>query len=84
MGNPITLFKSENATASSIQLLKDGLLDKHITKVPAVLTCIKGNVIFENEKGDVKDMKAGDFVLIEPNVLHWVKGIKRSDLVLFR
>jgi quercetin dioxygenase-like cupin family protein len=78
------LFKSECGTVSSLQLLEDGLLDKHITKVPAVLICIKGNVIFENEKGFKESMVAGDFVLIEPNVVHWVKGIKRSDLILFR
>jgi len=79
-----TLSKNECGTVSSIQLLEDGLLDKHITKVPATLICIKGKVIYEDEKGTEETLTAGDFVLIEPNVVHWVKGLKRSALVLFR
>ncbi len=79
-----TLFKSECGTVSSLQLLEDGLLDKHTTKVPAALICIKGRVVFENEKGLSETLLSGDFVLIEPNVEHWVRGEKRSDLILFR
>lgn len=79
-----TMFKSEHGTASSIQILEDGLLDKHITKVPAILICMKGHVVFENELGVEESMNSGDFILIEPNIEHWVKGIKRSDLILFR
>jgi len=79
-----TLFKSECGTVSSIQLREDGIIDKHVTKVPATLICIKGKVVFEDEKGMEETLASGDFVLIEPNVVHWVKGLKRSDLVLFR
>lgn len=79
-----TLFKNENGMVSSIKILKDGILDKHTSMVPTVLICIKGNVIFQDERGAEEDMKAGDFVLIEPDVVHWMKGLRRSDLVLFQ
>lgn len=78
-----TLFKSACGTVSSIQLREDGLIDKHSTDSPATLICIKGKVVFEDENGKEETLSSGDFVLIDPDVVHWVRGLKRSDLVLF-
>ena len=79
-----TMSKSECGTVSSIQLLRDGLLSKHVTKVMATLICVKGKVVYEDVRGTEAILTSGDFILIEPNLEHWVKGLKRSDLVLIR
>ena len=79
-----TLLKGECGTVSSLQLLRDGLLDKHTTNTPATLVCIKGKAVYEDENGICETMTSGDFRLIEPNVVHWVKGMKRTDLILIR
>ena len=59
-------------------------LKEHITETPALLICIKGEAIFENENGLRETLKTGDYVHIEPMVKHWVKGTIESQLILIK
>ena len=68
-----SLFKSELGNATAIKIQKDGELKEHITKTPALLICVEGEVIFENEKRIKEKLLSGDFINIEPMVKHWVK-----------
>ncbi len=77
-------FKADNYSAVSIQILKGDQLKEHITKTPAYLVCISGSVIFENEEGLMKTIISGDFIIIEPNIKHWVDGLEDSQLLLVR
>lgn len=79
-----SLFKNEKGKVAAIQILKDETLSKHTTTIPALLLCINGEAIFENEKGQKETIKSGDYVNIEPNVLHWVKALKDAQLVLIK
>lgn len=78
------LFKGTEGTTRSLQIKKDGLLPEHTTKTEALLICVNGEVVFENEKNEKYTLKAGDFCHIEPNVKHWVKGIQDSQLLLLK
>lgn len=78
------LFKGEEGKAMSIQIRKDGLLKEHITQVPALLICVKGEVVFEDENGGSYNLKSGNFHHIEPLLKHWVRGIQDSQLVLLK
>ncbi|MCC6413589.1 MAG: hypothetical protein IT270_18165 [Saprospiraceae bacterium] len=78
------LFKGQEGTVNALQIQKDGLLDKHTTKVPAILICVAGEVVFENEKGFKQTLSNGDYVNIEPMVTHWVKGLEDSQLLLIK
>lgn len=78
------IFKSEQATTTAIQILQDEQLKEHVTKVPALLICVIGKVVFENEKGVKETLLAGDYVNIEPMVKHWVTAITYSQLMLFK
>ena len=79
------LFKGEEGTsATALQILKDQQLKEHITKVPAMLVCITGKVIFENEKGIKETLSSGDYVHIEPLVKHWVDGLEDSQLIVIK
>lgn len=80
----ISLFKSELGNATAIQILKGGLLKEHITKTPALLICMEGEVVFENEKGINETLLSGDFINIEPMVKHWVVGTFESQLILIK
>ncbi len=80
----VSAFRSENSTATALQILEGCQLKEHITKVPAMLICIEGKAIFENEKGDKFTLLAGDYVNIEPMVKHWVDGVETSQLLLIR
>lgn len=75
-------FKSDKASATAIRIKKEKLLKEHITKTPAVLICITGDALFENERGLSIQLKPGDFLEIEPHLKHWVKGIEDSLMVL--
>ena len=81
-----SLWKSElgNTTAVAIKIEAGAQLSKHITKIPALLICIEGKAYFENEKGEKHELSAGDYVRIEPEVVHWVDGITTSQLVLVK
>lgn len=78
------LFKGEARTATAMQILKDQQLKEHSTKIPALLICIMGNVIFENENGLKETLLPGDFLNIEPMVKHWINAIEESQLLLLK
>jgi quercetin dioxygenase-like cupin family protein len=80
----ISLFKSELGNATAIQILNGGLLKEHITKTPALLICVEGEVVFENENGLKEKLLPGDYVNIEPMVKHWVEGTIESQLILIK
>ena len=79
-----SLFKSEQGNATAIQILKGGLLKEHITKTPALLICVEGEVVFENENGIKETLFSGDYIHIEPMVKHWVEGTIESQLILIK
>lgn len=78
------LFKSEQASVKAIQILQGEQLKEHITKVPALLICILGKVVFESEKGAKETLLSGDYVSIDPMIKHWVNAITDSQLILFK
>ncbi len=80
----IPLFKGSEGTVTALHLVTDQFLKAHITKVPALLICIQGKVVFENEKGMKETLLPGDYVNIEPMVKHWVNGVEDSHLLLVK
>ena len=79
-----SLFKSELGNATALQIRQGGKLKEHITKIPALLICLEGEVVFENENGFKEILQSGDYVNIEPMVKHWVEGIIDSQLILIK
>jgi quercetin dioxygenase-like cupin family protein len=75
---------ASNEGVTTIQLLADAQLKEHITKVPAFLVCVSGEVVFENGKGIVEKLLPGDFVNIAPEVKHWVNAQRDSLLLLIK
>ncbi len=80
----VPIFKGTGENTIALQILADQELKEHITKVPALLICINGEVVFENEKGLKVTLLPGDYVPIEPMVKHWVRGIVDCQLVLIK
>lgn len=79
-----SLFKSEHGNASAIQIKHDERLKEHISQVPALLVCITGQVVFQNEKGMNEILIPGDYINIDPLVKHSVEGIIDSQLILIK
>ena len=80
----IPLFKGEEGVTKNIHIKKDAELSKHQSKTPALLICIIGEVVFENENGVKKTLKQGDYVDIEPKVDHWINSVLDSYLLLIK
>lgn len=70
--------------AISIQLKTGAELKEHVTRIPAFLICVFGEVVFKNEKGASEKLIPGDFINIEPNVIHWLKATTESNLLLIK
>lgn len=75
-------FKGE--TATSIQLLKGGMLKEHITVIPALLLCITGSVIYNDENGKETELKPGDYMRIQPQIKHWLNAFEDAQLLLLK
>ncbi len=80
----VKLFKSDETTANAVQILRGETLQKHFSNVPALLLCVEGEAIFEDENGVSASLKPGDYVDIVPMVKHWVKGVETSQLILIK
>lgn len=78
------LFKTIEGNVTSIQILANEELKEHITKVPALLICLAGESIFENENGDKFTLTSDDYVNIEPHVRHWINAKSTSSLLLIK
>jgi quercetin dioxygenase-like cupin family protein len=80
----IVLFKGEEGLTKSIHLAKGAELPKHQSKTPAILICTTGEVVFENGNGVKKTLNQGDYLSIEPMVVHWIKSVSDSYLLLIK
>jgi quercetin dioxygenase-like cupin family protein len=78
------LFKSPEGSAVSMQILAGEQLKEHVSKVPALLLCLTGEVVFENEEGVKLPLTAGDYVNIEPQIKHWINARDKSSLLLIK
>lgn len=79
-----SLFKTTKGTVTSIQILAGEQLKEHLTKVPALLLCLAGEAVFENEKGIKQVLIPGYYVNIEPQIKHWVNAKSTSNLILIK
>ncbi len=77
-------FSTLEGKVVSIQMNKDSELKEHITKVPALLLCIEGAVVYEDENGLIEEMKNGDFVEIPPNIKHFLIAKSFSNQILIK
>lgn len=78
------MFSTEEGKVISLQIASGGQLKEHITKVPALLVCISGDAIFQDEKGKSIPLKSGDYVNIEANLKHWVDANEESNFILIK
>ncbi|MBK9928859.1 MAG: hypothetical protein IPP04_03155 [Saprospiraceae bacterium] len=61
-----------------------GLLKEHITVIPALLICVTGEIVFEDEHGKSEILLPADIINIEPQVKHRVVAKKDSLLFLIK
>lgn len=75
---------SPNEVVTAISIESGNQLKEHKSKIPALLVCVIGEVVYENEDGVEEKLLPGDFVKIMPDIKHWLTANKASDLLLIR
>ncbi len=80
----LSLFKGETGDATSIQLKENGSLKEHVSKIPALLLCVIGQVVYEDELSNRIALMPGDYVNIIPDIKHKLTASKQSQLVLYK
>ena len=78
------ISKLSGCTATAIRIGENSLLKEHITKTPALLVCVEGEVEYQDEKGVKIKLQSGDYHDIEPMVKHWLLGVSTCQLLLVR
>lgn len=78
------LFNSTEGKVVAIQLKKDGVLKEHVTKVPALLICVVGEIKYEDENNESIQLDSGDYFEIKPNVKHWLVASQDSEAILVK
>lgn len=77
------LFKGEG-TVIALQIISGQQLKEHLTKIPALLVCVNGHVIYKDEQQREVILQSGDYINIEPMVKHWLDAVVESNLLLVK
>lgn len=80
----VTLFNGKEGVTQSIHVTKGAEISKHQSESPALLICVSGEVIFQNENGVEVTFKSGNYIRIEPEVEHWIHAALDSYLLLIK
>jgi quercetin dioxygenase-like cupin family protein len=59
------LFSGTEGKVIALQIASGEHLKEHLSKVPALLVCVSGNAIYNEDNGTTVELKAGDFVHIK-------------------
>lgn len=78
------LLQACSEGVKSIRMVSGSHLKRHTSKIPAVLVCLQGKVVFSGEDGLKETMLPGDYVLIRPAIYHWLDAQEETNLLLIR
>jgi quercetin dioxygenase-like cupin family protein len=78
------LFSGTEGKVIALQIASGENLKKHLSKVPALLVCVSGNAIYNEDNGTTVELKAGDFVHIKANVQHSIDALAESNFLLIK
>ncbi len=79
-----SIFKTTEGNVTSLQIIGGEQLKEHVTKMPALLICLTGEAVFENENGLKLSLTTGEYVHIEPQIKHWINAKSTSNLLLIK
>lgn len=80
----VPLFKGELGTVAAMQIQKGELFPEHITKTPAIVVCVSGEVDFQYTVGEKHRLRSGDYIEITPMEEHFITSIEESQLLLLK
>lgn len=78
-----TLFNGDTGKVAAMQLRRNAQIKPHTSALPALLVCVSGEVMYE-ENNRKEKLGPGDYVKIQPEVLHWVHGLADAQLILLK
>lgn len=78
------LFEGDLGITSAVQILEGIQIENKISKVPALLICVEGKIIFQDDKGKNETLNPGDIINIDPMVKHRFRGISNSQILVLK
>jgi quercetin dioxygenase-like cupin family protein len=79
--NGITIFKTDNLTSVLTCLHKDASIEENSVDGLFQVQVLDGKIRVTTIDGDA-EMKQGEMIVFHPNVLHSIKALKKSTLLL--
>lgn len=79
--NSITVYKSDELRIVLVGMHTDAELKTHTANAYLSVHVLKGSVIFNVEQEEHR-LKAGNIITIHPNLLHRVKSVEESFILL--
>ncbi len=78
------IFTASTGKVMSIHMTEDSLLAEHTSPVHALLMCVVGKVSYDDQSGKNIQLTNGEYVEIEPQIVHRVTAHTDSQLLLIR
>jgi quercetin dioxygenase-like cupin family protein len=78
------LFSGTEYKVIVLQIASGEYLKKHLSKVPTLLVCVSGNVIYNEDNKTTVELKTSGFVHIEANVQYSIDTITESNFLLIK
>lgn len=80
----LSLFKGEKGITTALQIKANQTLKEHTTPTPALLVCVSGEAKYFDENKTEKTLQSGSYVMIAPNVKHWIEAATDSQFLLIK
>lgn len=78
------LFNNSDQKVIALRIKEKEILKEHLSKVPALLICISGELIYQQKGDDEILLRNGDYVFIPQEALHELRAKTTSDLLLIK
>ena len=80
----ISLFESQVGITSSLYIMEGVYLENQIIQVPALLVCVEGKLIYQDENGKDEVLDSGDLINIRPLIKYSLRGLTNSQTLIIK
>ncbi|HIP48841.1 MAG TPA: hypothetical protein EYG92_07755 [Lutibacter sp.] len=80
----ISLFESQVGITSSLFIMEGVYLENQIIKVPALLVCVDGRLVYQDENGKDEVLDSGDLINIKPMIKYSLRGLTNSQTLIMK
>ena len=80
----ISLFESQVGITSSLYIMEGVYLENQTINIPALLICVEGKLIYQDESGRDEVLDTGDLINIKPLIKYSLRGLTNSQTLIIK